>query len=540
MRIALLIPALSIALAGLAQYPAAIKLNQWATGITRVTDIAHCGDSRLFVTQQVGVIKIILDSNQVASVPFLDIQTIVNDAGNEQGLLGMVFDPDYINNGYFYLNYTAGTGNGVSRISRWTVSPDSSLADPASEEILYQWTQPFSNHNGGDLDFGPDGNLYVAFGDGGSGGDPQGNAQDLTDPLGDMIRIHVSDPDTTYTIPADNPFATATDTLREIWASGLRNPYRFGFDKLTGDLWIGDVGQNAWEEVDFWPAGDNSGPNFGWRCYEGNAPYNTAGCQPFSSYETPVVVHENVGTGGDWCSVIGGRVYRGSVWPHLYGLYVYTDYCGQEFRTLRPNGLGGWIDEQVATTTNTGYAVIAEDAVGELFTGNNANGRVYKIVDKCPMDPPSISFDGVTLSSTVAISYTWYLNGVAIPGGTTQNYVPTVVGVYHVLANLGGGCLLPSDTIEVTVIDAVGEFLAPVITISPVPAHDQVQLQLMNGASQIIQVVDASGRIYLRPSIAGSGSMIINVTTWPAGSYAVQAIDQFGSVYATQRLVVAH
>jgi hypothetical protein len=282
--------------------------------------------------------------------------------------------------------------------------------------------------------------LYIGFGDGGSGGDPQNHAQNPTDPLGNMLRIDVSDPDTTYTIPSDNPFATAADTMPEIWASGLRNPYRFGFDRLTGDLWIGDVGQNAWEEIDFWPAGDNSGPNFGWRCYEGLVGYNTSGCLPHSFFVDPVVVHENLGIGGSWCSAIGGRVYRGVLWPHLYGLYVYTDYCGAEFRSLKPDGLGGFIDAQLCTTAQNGYSVIAENVAGELFTGNNDNDRIYKIVDKCPMDPPDITQSGNTLYSSPATSYTWYHDGIAVPGGTADSLAATLNGNYWVVANMGNGC----------------------------------------------------------------------------------------------------
>jgi glucose/arabinose dehydrogenase len=232
-----------------AQNPVQLKLNTWATGLTKPVDIAHCGDSRLFVVRQAGVIRIVTDSNTVLPTPFLNIQNVVNDVNNEQGLLGLAFDPDYANNGFFYVHYTGGSGNGNSVVSRFTVSADSNIADAGSEVVLYTWPQPFSNHNGGDLDFGPDGNLYIALGDGGSGGDPLGNAQDLTDPLGDILRIH-PEPDSTYSIPLDNPWVNAGgDTLPEIWASGLRNPFRFGFDRLTGDIWIGDVGQNAWEEM---------------------------------------------------------------------------------------------------------------------------------------------------------------------------------------------------------------------------------------------------------------------------------------------------
>ena len=542
MKYRLLIASLIVSLGLSAQTPPQLKLNLWAQNLNRVTDIAHCGDSRLFVTLQAGVIRIITDSNQVAATPFLDIQSIVNDAGNEQGLLGMVFDPNYATNGFFYVHYTAGTGAGVSRVSRFSVNPlDSSLADPVSEQILYTWPQPYANHNGGDLDFGPDGMLYIGFGDGGSGGDPQGHAQNSADPLGNMLRIDVSDPDTTYTIPADNPFVTAdpADTLHEIWASGLRNPYRFGFDRLTGDLWIGDVGQNAWEEVDFWPAGDNSGANFGWRCYEGNAPYNTTGCQSQSFYDGPVVVHENVGTGGAWCSCIGGRVYRGALWPHLYGYYFYTDYCGQEFRSLLPDGSGGWIDEQACTTANYGYTVIAENAEGELFTGNNDYDRVYKIVDKCPMDPPVITYDGTTLSSTAANSYAWYVNGGLVPGANGQTYVPVQSGIYYVVGTFTGGCALQSDTLFAAIV-GVPEFALPQIGLSPNPAKDEVTIAWTNGiAVYDLRVIDAGGRLLYQQVVKGTNGTTQDLTTFAAGEYVVQLCDASGAVLATSRLTIA-
>ncbi len=538
MRISsLLLLAASVAPA-FAQDPVTVQVNLWAQNINRVTDIAHCGDTRLFVTEQAGVIKIITDSMQVNAQPFLDIQGQVLDAGNEQGLLGMAFDPDYATNGFFYLNYTRGTGTGISRISRWHVSGDPDVADAASEQVIYEWPQPFTNHNGGDLEFGPDGMLYIGFGDGGDAGDPLNNAQDPTDPLGNMIRIDVSDPDTTFTIPPDNPFVGAgPDTLPEIWASGLRNPYRFGFDALTGDLWIGDVGQNTWEEIDRWPAGDNSGPNFGWRCYEGNDPYNTGGCLPASFFVDPVVVQQNWYDGGDWCSSIGGRVYRGSAWPRLEGRYVYTDYCGGEFRSLRPDGAGGWIDEQLATSA-TGFSVIAEDHAGELFTGNNDNDRVYRIVDKCPMDPPDITQNGNTLMSTPANGYTWYLNGTSIPASNNDTLQATQSGTYWTVGDMGNGCLLHSDTIDL-VFNGVIEIGAADLRIAPDPAADRLEVMLMNGASGTIRLVDVRGRIAGSWPLSGP-SLTIDVSAMPAGTHAVQWIDEAGAIRVSRPVMIVH
>ena len=353
-----------------------IELVPVATGLDDIVDISHAGDDRIFCTLQPGSIVIVQDGS-VLPTPFLDITDRVT-FGGERGLLGLAFDPDFSTNGWFYVNYTATDSSLVTRVSRFTVSAtDPDQADPASEEIIYRWPQPFTNHNGGDLDFGPDGMLYVGFGDGGSGGDPNNNAQTLSNPLGDMLRIDVSLPGDTFLIPADNPYQNAGDTLPEIWANGLRNPWRFGFDALTGDLWIGDVGQGNWEEIDHWPAGDNSGPNFGWRCYEGLVPYTIAGCGSADEYVQPLVVQPNL----PWCSIIGGRVYRGTAFSSLYGHFLYTDYCEGEFRSLTPDGVGGWVDELLLASGDQGFVVIAEDSALELYAGNKNQGILYHIVD---------------------------------------------------------------------------------------------------------------------------------------------------------------
>lgn len=540
MRRTITLPILGAALALQAQNPVELQLNNWATGLTEPVDIAHCGDSRLFVVLQPGVIRIITDSMTVLPTPFLNIQSIVNDAGNEQGLLGLAFDPAYASNGYFYVHYTGGSGNGFSVVSRFTVSADSNIADVNSQVVLFTWPQPFANHNGGDLEFGPDGNLYIALGDGGSAGDPQGNAQDLTDPLGDILRIR-PEPDSTYSIPADNPWVNAGgDTLPEIWASGLRNPFRFGFDALTGDVWIGDVGQNAWEEIDLWPGGTVGAPNFGWRCYEGNAPYNTSGCQPQSFYVPPVAVHENVFTGGDWCSSIGGRVYRGTQFPRLYGRYIYTDYCAAEFWSLTPDGIGGWNDELLLDGAGQGWVCIAEGHDGTLYTCNQLTGVVRKIVDKCPMDPPSITDDGSTLTSSPADGYQWYLNGASISGATAQTYTPTQSGDYHVVGTFPNGCELSSDTIAFT-ITGLAELDLQDVRVFPVPANDVLMIEHA-GAPQgaaLVRMLDLTGRLVLEERWpAGMSRTGVEVNQLSQGSYLIQVLDSRGARMGKARAVV--
>ncbi|HEC60847.1 MAG TPA: glucose dehydrogenase, partial [bacterium] len=317
-----------------------LSLSVFATGFNQPVGIAIAApsDDRLFVIERPGVIRIVQSGGTVLPTPFLDITTRVDSSDHEEGLLGLSFHPNFTDNGYFYVNYTnTSAGKRRTRISRFSVTINPDVANPNSEDILLTVDQPFSNHNAGDLHFGPDGYLYIPLGDGGSGGDPNNNAQSLGVLLGKIIRIDVdakpggSLPECqglgsgNYTIPSSNPLIDVPgEACDEIWATGLRNPWRFSFDTLTGDLYIGDVGQNDWEEIDFQPASSNGNENYGWRCYEGNHPYNTSGCGPPSNYTFPIF---EFNLSGNNCSVIGGYVYRGSQYPAMYGHYLLTDYC---------------------------------------------------------------------------------------------------------------------------------------------------------------------------------------------------------------------
>ncbi len=354
-----------------------IALEIVAGGFDRPVDIANAGDDRLFIVEQDGIIRIIGADGQALSTPFLNIDARVGSSGNEQGLLGLAFHPDYAGNGFFYVNYT--NTNGDTRVSRFRVSGNPNIADPNSEKILLSIDQPYSNHNGGDLAFGPDGYLYIGLGDGGSGGDPQNSGQTATTFLGKMLRIDV-DNGNPYAIPPDNPFADEDFFLDEIWAYGLRNPWRFSFDRLTGDLWIGDVGQDAWEEINFQPAGSAGGQNYGWRCYEGNVAYNTSGCQGLATMTPPVAAYSHSGSVG--CSVNGGYVYRGQDFPALHGFYFYSDYCSGRFWTLKPNGQGGWVSLEALNGANNTFVSFGEDKDGELYV-SALNGTVYRITDIC-------------------------------------------------------------------------------------------------------------------------------------------------------------
>ncbi len=413
------------------------------------------------------------------------------------------------------------------------------MADPDSEEILYTVVQPASNHNAGDLDFGPDGYLYIPLGDGGSGNDPWNSGQDLVaSALGDIVRLDVSG-ETGYTIPATNPWVNAgNDTLPEIWASGLRNPFRFGFDALTGDLWIGDVGQNQREEVDFWPAGDNSGPNFGWRCYEGNiaTPGINDDCPAASEFVGPVTDHTH---GDGWCSVIGGRVYRGTEFPRLFGRYFYTDYCPTPYFSIRPDGMGGWIREQARPNNGgTGTSCIAENSALELFVANVNNGTIKRIVDQCPMPAPDIILNGLEITSTEADTYTWFLDGVEIPGAETQTITAQAAGDYYVVGTFGT-CSLISDTVQV-VGTAVSSLGAEELKVIPVPARDRITLQGVPAGTVLVELMDLTGRAVLSRSWNGSGQGVIELGQLESAAYVLRLTDATGAVIGQRNVQVQH
>lgn len=348
-----------------------VDLQPVANGLGFLVDITNAGDDRLFCLTQNGLIHIVQDG-VVSPDLFMDITAQVWGSG-ELGSLGLAFDPDHANNGYFYVHYTALTEFVHTRISRFQVSAtDPNVGDPSTELILWTYPHPSNIHKGGDLKFGPDGYLYFTLGDGSF----PSNGQDLSEPLGSILRIDVSGGEG-YAIPSTNPFAGAVDTVPEVWAFGLRNPWRMSFDALNGDLWFGDVGAQEWEEIDRIPAGDNSGPNFGWNCFEGLEPVpNAVDCAPFSEYVPPVIVHPH---SDSWCAVIGGRVYRGTQYPDLFGRYLYTDLCAGVVRSLLPDGNGGWTSEGLASGLPFGLTCIGEDRNGELYFGHQG-GTLYKLI----------------------------------------------------------------------------------------------------------------------------------------------------------------
>jgi glucose/arabinose dehydrogenase len=352
-------------------YSQDIDLELFAEGFDRPTEIAHAGDDRLFVVEQTGHIKILHPDGSVNETAFLDVSDLISD-GNEQGLLGLAFHPDYEDNGYFYINYTNTTDVGNTVIARYSRSAsDPDVADPSSALILLTIEQPFSNHNGGGLRFGPDGYLYTGTGDGGSGGDPNGNGQNINVLLGKMLRLDV-DADAPY-IPAGNPFV-GVDGADEIWAIGMRNPWKFSFNRLNDDLWIADVGQEEIEEINK-VSPTASGLNYGWRCYEGNNAYNSTGCPDDDALTFPIATYDHDSTGG--CSITGGYVYTGDTYPNLQGKYLFADYCS--------NAIGMVDADNNITFTEpfdgNYFTTFGEDINGELYIAGGISGAVYKITD---------------------------------------------------------------------------------------------------------------------------------------------------------------
>lgn len=362
--------------------PVTIELQLVNGGLTEPVAIANAGptDDRLFVVERAGTVRILRADGTWEPQPFLDITDRVNDGGGEQGLLGLTFHPNYASNGYIYVHYCGGTGVGTSKVSRFTRN-GSNPNDVVESTEFTIWTVnqpgPNTNHRGGDVHFGPDGYLWVGLGDAGGSGDPSNYAQNLTLPFGKILRLDVNG-GSPYAIPSSNPYVGAGGgILPEIWGSGLRNPWRFSIDELTGDVWIGDVGQSGYEEIDRWPGGDHSGPNFGWRCYEGTVPYNTTGCAAQNTYVQPITTHA---LSGGFCAIVGGHIYRGTNFSRLAGRYIYTDWCLGRFITLAPNG-NGYTSETVLESGIMGFAAIGENGQGELYTCNQQTGDVYRIAD---------------------------------------------------------------------------------------------------------------------------------------------------------------
>lgn len=366
-----------------------ISLTNFASGFSNPVALVNAGDSRLFVVQKAGLIRILNADGTTNATPFLNLSSLTTSSG-EQGLLGLAFHPNYVSNGYLYVNYTR-SSDGSTVIARYTRNATNpNIADLSSAQILLIISQPYPNHNGGTLAFGSDGYLYIGMGDGGSGGDPLNSGQNLNSLLGKILRIDVNS-GSPYGIPANNPFVGVTGA-DEIWAYGVRNPWKFSFNRLNGDLWIADVGQNAIEEINK-ASGTASGLNYGWRCYEGNSVYNTSGCAASSTMTYPFVQYTHAATSG--CSITGGYVYTGTTYPNLQNKYIFSDYCNQKIGFVDAVS-GGTITWTPAFTGNY-FTTFGEDVNGELYVAGMSTGTIYKIIDTSVMSNSNWETSGLSI-----------------------------------------------------------------------------------------------------------------------------------------------
>lgn len=356
-----------ILLSSLLFYSQSFVLEEFATGLSNPVEITNANDSRLFVVQQNGIIKIIQPNGTINAADFLNISSKIT-FGGERGLLGLAFHPQYATNGYFFVYYNNTAGNII--VARYSVSSaNPNIADAASEKIILNIPKPFDNHNGGSIHFAPDGNLWIVTGDGGSGGDPNNNGQNKNSLLGKMLRIDVNST-AAYNIPTGNPFV-GIDGADEVWSYGLRNAWKFSFDLTTGNALIADVGQGAIEEINKMPIATTA-LNYGWRCYEGNNAYNTSGCAASSTMTFPVAVYDH---SGGKCSITGGYVYRGTASPSLQGKYFFADYCSQQIGTLDTNNVITWS----SAFSGNNFSTFGEDNLKELYVAAVNNGKIYKI-----------------------------------------------------------------------------------------------------------------------------------------------------------------
>ena len=443
------------------------------------------GDSgRLFVVEQSGRIRVVQDGALLAA-PFLDIQPLTGGSGSvEYGMLGMAFHPQYATNGHFYVYYTSVADANASVVARYTVDPgDANLADPASAQVvLGPIAQPYKNHNGGNLQFGPDGKLYLGLGDGGSQKDPECRAQQTNTLLGKLLRLEDDG-----SPAAGNPFAGDPTALDEIWATGLRNPWRFSFDRLTGDLYIGDAGQNEREEISFQPAGSPGGENYGWKLMEGTFCFGTDGCpagQPpcnDPSLVLPIVDYSS--SAGAECAAVGGYVYRGCAIPDLQGTYFYADYCTARVWSLRYDGTT--VTEHVERTTELAPGgglqldrinSFGEDADGELYlvdrgTGGS-DGEVYRIVAAFPAPYEDLGFGTAGGSGAVPALDVCGILGTGVSSAVlrlreaapSSAAVAVISTAMNPLPILGGTLVpaLPTPFVLVFATDAGGELEVPI------------------------------------------------------------------------------
>jgi len=528
-----------------------IELQLLTSGLNEPVGIVNAGDNRLFILEQRGLVRIIDDEGTLMESPFLDISDIVSQSGFERGLLGLAFHPDYSENGYFYINYTR-ESDGTTIVSRFSAdSTDQNLADRNSEIQLLTVEQPYANHNGGQLLFGPDGYLYIALGDGGSAGDPQNNGQDLTTMLGKILRIDINaENDAGYGIPPDNPFVDDNAALDEIWAYGLRNPWRNSFDRYTGDFWIADVGQGEREEINFQPAGSEGGENYGWRCYEGNLPYNTEDCSGNENMVPPVFDYNHQGSGCTG-SVTGGYVYRGAKFNGMFGVYIFADYCTGRLYTVNqnPEGFEGLPAGNLDATEVTSFG---EDQFGEIYVVMQNAGEIYKVVETGDCLPVAMIAEedsvfaiqpgGLVVLNAFhnpVLEYQWFKDEEPVMNETEHVMEVTEAGMYSVqVTNPENGCSNTSAPVEVRLATSAADLkLLNVVRVFPNPANKMIQIEgLPVQGKTAIYLFDMRGNAIHTESSIVTGSLRISTGSLSPGMYTLKVLH--GNEVLQEKIIV--
>jgi hypothetical protein len=424
-----------------------LALSSYGSGLTMPIDIKHCGDDRLFVGERIGRIRVLNGAGTLLPTPMLDIQTKISSTASEEGFLGIAFSPTHKTDRKLYVNYTSRiNGQLYSIIEEYKVSStDSNVVDPASALEILRVLQPYSNHNGGNLMFGKDGFLYINFGDGGSGGDPHNNGQSLMTVLGKILRVDVRNSSNTqrYVVPTSNPFYN-NNTIgirKEIWAYGLRNPWRASVDRITGDIWIGDVGQGAREEIDFQPYSSPGGVNYGWRIMEGNLCYNpSSGCN-MSGLQLPIYDYPR----SQGFSVTGGYVHRSTQSKYLFGMYLFSDYGTKWIDGIRQtNGTftGTPLRLLPGASAPGNPAGYGEDQYGDLYIAYLNSSSLYKITDTSHLRRPKAYILSANLTGNDYrlqalqgrnVTYQWLKNGTPVPGATSPDFTTTGNGTYQLV-----------------------------------------------------------------------------------------------------------
>ena len=526
------------------------------TGLNQPIDIVNAGDgtNRLFVVQKEGLIRVFSST----FTPLGNLVTVAGvNSGGERGLLSLAFHPNYETNRFFYVYYSTTTGTSPNtttfiNIARYQTRADNpNLADDTSRKVLLSIAKPvgdnFTNHNGGRLQFGSDGKLYFATGDGGSGGDPFNNAQNGNSLLGKMIRLHVLTGDSAYvapyySVPTDNPYTDDAGVRDEIFAMGLRNPFRWGFDRLTYDMWIGDVGQDNREEIDFLAAGIPPSANFGWRCYEGNLPHNTSGCLPQGSYISPVYDYPNPPGAA---AVTGGHVYRGTTYPAMYGYYFATDFYSGTLYKILPNGGGWWVTSQPGAS---GIAAFGEAENGEMFAVSLNAGSISAVTTTTALPLRLISFNALRKNDHIEISwktaYEYDIKNFQVEysfDGRTFQPAQSVMAsnsmngssysVQHHIAQAG----VIYYRLRITNADGSLEF-SPIVTttwdkqtngvtIPGIVRNNRLLLTIHEPSFTSLRIISNLGQTLFVRNIAGmKGFNEINLPDLPAGTYVVNLV----------------